>query len=91
MKSAAELDAEIDTVEARLAALRTHRVIAAMPEDWSEILLTGFRNAMGECVVDQHGGGGSLRLSDHVAVYFRIDVRSEPDFFEDENDDGEDE
>lgn len=88
MKSAVELDTEIETIEARLAALRTHRVLAVMPEDWADTLLTSFRTSLGDCIVDGHGGGASLKLSDHVAVYFRIDVRSEPDFNED---DGEEE
>jgi len=88
-RPASDIDAEIETVEARLAALRLHRVLAVLPDDWNESLLASFRTALGECEVDGHGGGASLRLSDHVAVYFRIDVRSEPDFAEVEETDEE--
>lgn len=95
MRPVADITAEIDTVEARLAALKRERIISMIPADWPELILLEVREAFATADWEHYGESRSFALGDHVRIVLRVDVNDpnpeeeEPFFGDDEG--GEDE
>lgn len=86
MRAVSDISAEIETVEARVAALKRERVIAMIPQDWPELIMLEVREAFATADFEHWGQSRTFALGDHVRVVLRIDV-NDPDQdegFEDE-------
>lgn len=86
MRAVSDITAEIETCEARVAALKRERVIAMIPTDWPELVLLEVRKAFATADFEHWGENHTFALGDHVRVMLRVDV-NDPDQdegFEDE-------
>jgi hypothetical protein len=86
MRAVSDITAEIETCEARVAALKRERVIAMIPTDWPELVLLEVRKAFATADFEHWGESRTFALGDHVRVTLRVDV-NDPDQdegFEDE-------
>lgn len=88
MRAVTDITAEIETCEARLAALKCERVIAMMPADWPELVLLEAREAFAEADFEHYGQSRVFALGDHVRVVLRVEV-NDPDASNEEDPEGE--
>lgn len=85
-----DIASEIQTVEARLAALRTEQVLAVIPSDWQDLIMDAVRQAMREADFTTYGQAQHVKLGDYAALHLRLDV-NDPRDCEEDQENGEDE
>lgn len=74
MRAVSEISSEIETVEARLAALKRERIISMIPADWPELIMLEVREAFATADWEHYGESRSFALGDHVRIVLRVDV-----------------
>lgn len=86
MRAVSDITAEIETCEARVAALKRERIIAMIPADWPELVLVEVREAFANADWEHYGESRSFALGDHVRIVLRVDVNDPHEADDEAND-----